>query len=96
MFAKSDDMVGSQARCANALTTQLERTLYWPPMTVRRVEYQVERVRLGRHLSRNAVRQLLTDHAEYGGWELARLRRYRDGSREAWIRRKIIRVPVRT
>ena len=80
----------------NALTTQLERTLYWPPMTVRRVEYQVERVRLGRHLSRNAVRQLLTDHAEYGGWELARLRRYRDGTRDAWIRRKIIRVPART
>jgi hypothetical protein len=44
-------------------------------MAVGRVEYQVERVRLGRHLSRNAVRQLLTDHAEYGGWELARIRR---------------------
>ncbi|MGH3340926.1 MAG: DUF5703 family protein, partial [Propionibacteriaceae bacterium] len=70
--------------------------LYWPPMTVRRVEYEVERVRLGRHLSPNAVRQLLTDHAEYGGWELARLRRYRDGTRDAWIRRKIIRVPART
>ena len=53
---------------------------------------QVERIRLGRHLSRNAVRQLLTDHAEYGGWELARLRRYRDGSGDAWIRRKIIRM----
>ena len=61
-------------------------------MTVRRVEYEVERIRLGRHLSRNAVRQLLTDHAEYGGWELARLRRYRDGSGDAWIRRKIIRM----
>ena len=56
------------------------------------VTYEVERVRLGRHLSRNAVRQLLTDHAEYGGWELQRLRRYRDGSRDVWIRRKIIRV----
>ena len=61
-------------------------------MTVRRVEYEVERIRLGRHLSHNAVRQLLTDHAEYGGWELARLRRYRDGSCDAWIRRKIIRM----
>ena len=65
-------------------------------MTVRRVEYEVERVRLGRHLSRNAVRQLLTDHAEYGGWELARLRRYRDGTRDAWIRRKIIRYRSRS
>jgi uncharacterized protein DUF5703 len=70
----------------------LEGPLCWPPMAVGRVEYQVERVRLGRHLSGNAVRQLLTDHAEYGGWELARLRRYRDGTRDAWIRRKIIRV----
>ena len=93
---RADDIVGCRARCANALPTQREGTLYWRPMTIRRVEYEVERVRLGRHLSRNAVRQLLTDHAEYGGWELARLRRYRDGSRDAWIRRKIIRMPART
>jgi hypothetical protein len=59
-----------------------------------RVEYQVHRVRLDRQLSRKAVRQLLTDHAEYGGWELDRLRRYRDGTRDVWIRRKIIRVPA--
>ncbi|MBM7800423.1 L-rhamnose isomerase [Microlunatus panaciterrae] len=58
----------------------------------RTVEYEVERVRLGRHVSRRAVRQLLTDHAEYGGWELTRLRRYADGTREVWIRRKIIKV----
>ncbi|MBA8795316.1 hypothetical protein FHX74_002944 [Friedmanniella endophytica] len=56
------------------------------------VEYQVERVKLGRHLSRGAVRRLLTDQAEYGGWELTRLRRYSDGTREVWIRRKIIKV----
>ncbi|GAA2102299.1 hypothetical protein GCM10009841_18650 [Microlunatus panaciterrae] len=49
-------------------------------------------MRLGRHVSRRAVRQLLTDHAEYGGWELTRLRRYADGTREVWIRRKIIKV----
>jgi hypothetical protein len=61
-------------------------------MSVRGVEYQVHRVRLDRHLSRHAVRQLLTDRAEYGGWELDRLRRYRDGTRDVWIRRKIIRV----
>ncbi len=61
-------------------------------MNSRGVEYEVNRVRLGRHVPRNAVRQLLTDHAEYGGWELTRLRRYRDGTRDVWIRRKIIRV----
>ena len=63
-------------------------------MTKRAVEYEVEKVRLGRHLSRSAVRQLLTDQAEYGGWELTRLRRYRDGTRDVWIRRKIIRQPA--
>ncbi len=56
------------------------------------VEYEIERMRLDRSLSRNAVRQLLTEQAEYGGWELARLRRYRDGTRDVWVRRKIIRV----
>ncbi len=58
----------------------------------RPVEYEETRITLGRHHSRSAVRKLLTDHAEYGGWELRRLRRYPDGSREVWIRRKIIRV----
>jgi hypothetical protein len=59
---------------------------------MRNVEYVIERVRVERHVSRSAVRQLLTEHAEYGGWELTRLRRYRDGTRDIWIRRKIIRV----
>lgn len=58
----------------------------------RPVEYEEARFRIERHLSRNAVRRLLTDHAEHGGWELQRLRRYPDGRREVWIRRKIIRV----
>jgi hypothetical protein len=61
-------------------------------MRTRSVEYEIERVRLGRHVSRGAVRQLLTEQAEYGGWELTRLRRYSDGTRDVWIRRKIIRV----
>ena len=58
----------------------------------RRWESEERKVRLHRDLSRNAVRQLLTDQAEYGGWELMRLRRYRDGTREVWVRRRIIRV----
>lgn len=55
-------------------------------------EYEVERLRVDRTWSKNAVRRLLTDRAEHGGWELERLRRYRDGSREIWVRRRIIRV----
>ena len=60
----------------------------------RSVDYEVEKVRLSRDLSRNAVRQMLTERCEHGGWELTRLRRYRDGTRDVWIRRKIIRVPL--
>lgn len=56
------------------------------------VEYEVEQVRIPHTWSRNAVRRLLTDRAEHGGWELLRLRRYRDGTRDIWVRRKIIRV----
>ncbi|OYN91341.1 DUF5703 family protein [Parenemella sanctibonifatiensis] len=56
------------------------------------VEYETRRVRIERTVGLNAVRRILTDEAEYGGWELQRLRRYRDGTREVWVRRKIIRV----
>lgn len=58
----------------------------------RPVEYEETKITLGRHHTRSGVKQLLTERAEYGGWELRRLRRYPDGSREVWIRRKIIRV----
>ncbi|WP_439649040.1 DUF5703 family protein [Herbidospora cretacea] len=47
---------------------------------------------LPRGTSREAARRLLTEHAEYGHWELDRLRLYSDGSRRVWLRRKIIRV----
>ena len=50
---------------------------------------------LPRETSRDAARRLLTDHAEYGEWELARLRLYADGSRKVTLRRPIIR-PVLT
>jgi hypothetical protein len=33
-----------------------------------------------------AVRLML--HAEYGGWELARVRLHADGTRRVWLRRK--------
>jgi len=46
---------------------------------------------LPRGTSRDAARRILTDHAEYGHWELSRLRLYPDGSRKATLRRTIIR-----
>jgi len=58
-------------------------------------EYDYLVVRLPRGTSREAARRILTDHAEYGQWELARLRLYADGSRKVTLRRRIIRA-VRT
>ncbi|RCV50152.1 DUF5703 family protein [Marinitenerispora sediminis] len=55
------------------------------------LEYEYQELRFPRGTSRNATRQALTDHAEYGRWELARVRLYPDGSRRVTLRRKIIR-----
>lgn len=53
-------------------------------------EYRV--LTLPRETSRAEARKLLTDHAEYGHWELARVRLYMGGNRKVWLRRKVIRV----
>jgi uncharacterized protein DUF5703 len=58
-------------------------------------EYETRLLYLPRGTSRGAARRLLTDAAEYGSWELARLRLFPDGSRKVWLRRRIIRA-VRT
>ena len=63
----------------------------WAAMT----EWEHKHLYLPRGTSRGAARRLLTDHAEYGHWELARLRLYADGSRRVVLRRKVIRA-VRT
>jgi hypothetical protein len=54
-------------------------------------EYSYLVLYLARGTSRDAARRILTDHAEYGNWELSRLRLYPDGSRKATLRRMIIR-----
>jgi hypothetical protein len=54
-------------------------------------EYSYLMLYLPRGTSRDAARRILTDHAEYGNWELSRLRLYPDGSRKATLRRLIIR-----
>jgi len=58
-------------------------------------EFSYLMIYLPRGITRDAARQILTDHAEYGHWELARLRLNPDGSRKATLRRPIIRA-VRT
>jgi Family of unknown function (DUF5703) len=55
-------------------------------------EYEYHQLYLPRGTSRGAATRLLTEHAEYGHWELARLRLFPDGSRRVVLRRKVIRV----
>ncbi|HJU96748.1 MAG TPA: DUF5703 family protein [Jiangellaceae bacterium] len=57
-----------------------------------RSEYEFHHLLLPRGTSRGAAQRLLTDHAEYGHWELARLRLYPDGTRKVTLRRRILRV----
>jgi Family of unknown function (DUF5703) len=54
-------------------------------------EYSYLILNLPRSTSRDVARRILADHAEYGNWELAKLRLAADGSRTATLRRKIIR-----
>ena len=56
------------------------------------VEYEFWNLAISRTQSRNAVCRMLTDAAEYQGWELDRLRRDPSGHRTVRLRRKIIRV----
>ncbi|MGH3275839.1 MAG: DUF5703 family protein [Streptosporangiaceae bacterium] len=55
-------------------------------------EYSYLVLNLPRGTSRDAARRILTEHAEYGQWELSRLRLYADGRRKATLRRSVIRA----
>ena len=56
------------------------------------VEYEYRVLVFPRDMSRGDVRRVITEHAEYGHWELSRLRLYFGGARRAWLRRRIIRA----
>lgn len=55
-------------------------------------DYEYRFFRLPRGTSRSEARRLLTEHAEYGRWELARVQISYGGARRVWLRRRIIRV----
>jgi hypothetical protein len=55
-------------------------------------QYEYRMLMIPRSTSGGDARQMLTDEAEYGRWELARSRLYAGGVRRVWLRRKIIRV----
>jgi hypothetical protein len=56
------------------------------------LSYEYQRVMLPRGTSRSTAQRLLTDAAEYGRWELERVRLYPDGTRKVVLRRRIMRV----
>ncbi len=45
-------------------------------------------LRIPADVTRVSAAVQLSLHAEYGGWELARVLKYMDGSRRVWLRRK--------
>lgn len=51
-------------------------------------------LRIGADVSRSATTAQLSLHAEFGGWELARVQKYEDGSRRIVLRRKRRPSPV--
>jgi hypothetical protein len=57
-----------------------------------RGHYEYRVLDLPRAFSHAETRQILTDHAEYGQWELDRVRLHRSGARKVRLRRRIIRV----
>ena len=55
-------------------------------------EYEYRDLQFPRDVSRSAVLSLLTEYAEYGKWELARVRLYPSGERRVRLRRRLMRV----
>ena len=56
------------------------------------IEYEFWNLTIDRRKSRGAVCHMLTQAAEYQGWELQRLRKDVSGERTVTLRRKIIRM----
>ncbi len=54
--------------------------------------WEYREISMPRSIPRDEARAALTELAEHGSWELARLRIYPDGRRRVWLRRRIIRV----
>ncbi|WP_430866877.1 DUF5703 family protein [Demequina aurantiaca] len=60
------------------------------PTPRRHFEWRV--VDIASDMSRSDAHGLLTEHAEYGQWELARSVIYTGGARRVWLRRRVMRL----
>jgi hypothetical protein len=57
-------------------------------------DYEYRAVRVPRGTSRDQTRDLLTIHAEYGDWELARHAIFPHGKRTVMVRRRLRPEPL--
>jgi Family of unknown function (DUF5703) len=53
------------------------------------MDYEYAPLRLPSNVDRLTATAQLTIQAEYGGWELARVRLYSDGTRQVMLRRRV-------
>ena len=53
------------------------------------MDYEYAPLRLPANVDRLTATAQLTIQAEYAGWELARVRLYRDGTRKVVLRRRV-------
>lgn len=51
-------------------------------------DWEYAPLRIPSEVGRSSAAAQLSLHAEFGGWELARVARYSDGTRRVWLRRK--------
>lgn len=51
------------------------------------LDWEYQPLRLPREVSRRTAATQLAVQAEFAGWELSRVRAYRDGTRTVWLRR---------
>lgn len=54
--------------------------------------WEIREVPLPLKSSRQEAKNILTELAEYGRWELVRTRIYPNGIRRMWVKKKIMRV----
>ncbi|HWH00643.1 MAG TPA: DUF5703 family protein [Pilimelia sp.] len=57
------------------------------------MDYEYAPLRLPPHVDRLTATAQLSIQAEFAGWELARVRLFRDGTRQVVLRRRLVGQP---
>lgn len=84
MFVSSDAGAEAAAGDGESAAAATARRPRWAPSD----EFEYRPLRFDARFSRSAVASMLAIRAEFGGWELARVLRFPDGTRRVWLRRK--------